>query len=98
MKKFEKPATEVTRLDTQIRRIFKDYELTLLKVNNHFVEFNYQNLKDPRAGNEIDFSILQSLHKLLKPKKMQINGWTVNGGCEKCNEEEHFGYVVAYLK
>ena len=96
--KFEKSAREVAKLDKQIRDIFKDFEVTNLRINNYFVELNYQNVEDLRSGNEIDFTVLQAFHALLKPKSMQVNAWTHSNGCEKCSTEENYGYVVANFK
>ena len=94
--KFDK--LSVTKLDEKIREIFNEFEVSGLRINKNFVEFTYQNVNDPRAGNEIEFEVLQKLYYLLKPEKMQVNGWTDNDGCERCSAPEHFGYVVAYLK
>lgn len=94
---FEKTPEEVREISNKIHQLFMQYDITALRINNSFVEFHYQNVKDRRAGNEIDFAILQKLHRFLKPKRMSINGWTENDGCEKCNVAQDYGYVVAYF-
>lgn len=94
---FEKTAEEVAALDKQIRKIFSMYEVSGLKINNSFVELTYRNIKDPRAGNSIDYKILKALHSLLKPKRMEINAWTEVDGCEHCRVAKDYGYVVAYF-
>lgn len=94
---FEKTAEEVRVISTKIYKLFEQYEVTGLRINNSFVEFHYQNVQDKRAGNEIDFEILQKLHRLLKPKRMSINAWTEVDGCERCKVAKDVGYVVAYF-